>query len=342
MADGKSVLTADVGIAGWSHGGNAAVVAVAEHGDEFRELAYLATYESPFGHGAVNADLGGFVFFTRNGQTMNPAYDPEKGVLNLGLLRFDAVTPTMGPEKLSAFQRWADAWINDRDPAKFQMMGAFYFDMNRNERIDEAGDFILNPTLVELQETDPRVAFSVPVLQEAVRRRLVKGDWPPHFMSLEEAKAFWNLQDGAPRMPEAIRNCPRVAVIVHGGAVDHVQRAPDHPHVLEAVEGFQAAGARFVRLNPDRAYVEWIRGCPVESAVDNPAGKRYDHLSIRSALEPEGDRDPWQADRAHMAAAICELADRVYSDNFVPDLDTVIVPTAPRSPRYLKPRSDQN
>ncbi|MDP6041244.1 MAG: hypothetical protein QGG64_22030 [Candidatus Latescibacteria bacterium] len=303
------ILNRVVGYAGWSHGGNASVISMAEHGDEFPEFAFVAMHESPLGDGIVSAELGGF------GGEPNPAYNPDTGVLDLSLLAYDPAATTVRPR--------GGRQAGQLKPEIAALKGALYYDCNRNGQLDEEGDFRLNPVLVELPDKAPFVPFSLQVLEEVARRNLIIGKWPEHILTLNNVREFWFRRDGSWRISEAVRNCPNVKIIVYGNEIDHVQRTADHVHLLTAVEGFLNAGARFVRLNPDRSYVEHIMGTPVDHLADNPAGKHYDHLSIRSALEPAAERGR-RLDRVYMAAAMCELADRTYAGNMEPNLDGVI------------------
>ena len=52
-------------------------MAMALHGQEFADLAWYASMESPYGEGAANVELGG------RDSGMNPAYNPKTGVLDL-------------------------------------------------------------------------------------------------------------------------------------------------------------------------------------------------------------------------------------------------------------------
>ena len=306
ISDDIRILSHIVGYAGWSHGGNASVISLAEHGDEYPDFAFVATHESPLGDGIISAELGGF------GTAPNPAYNPDTGVLDLSLLAYDPNITTLRPRRGGRPGR-------QQNPQVAEMMGALYYDCNRNGQLDEEGDFRLSPVLVELPGKAPMAPFSVQVLEEVERRNLIPGEWPKHMLSLSDARKFWPMRDAGTRISEAVENCPEVMVIAYGNEVDHVQRTVDHVHVLTVVKGFLDAGARFVRLNPDRSYVENVSGSKAPAVADNPAGIHYDHMSIRSALEPRAEKG--RQDRLYIAASICELADRAYTKNTEPNLD---------------------
>jgi len=128
----------------------------------------------------------------------------------------------------------------------------------------------------------------------------------------------------------AVRNCTNLAVIVYANERDHVQIAPDHPHILAQTEGYRTAGAKFVRLNADRAYVARVAAnFPRERTAglkfpDNDAGVEWTRKNIRGGLEPS--ELPLSL---YMAAVVCELADRVHARNWSKNLDGLLYPDAP-------------
>jgi len=308
LAGGARILKTNAGLIGSSHGGNACGVAMALHGQEFPDLAFYVSMESPYGDGAVNAELGS------RESGLNPAYDPEKGVLDLSRL----------------------AWSPDSPPAFFRpseerarLKGAFYFDIDRDGRFDRARDFPAHAFVVDAG-SGLKAYYSLRILREAENRKLNPDPRPAHIPTVAEAAEFWKYRDASSSIPAAVKNCPDLAVIVYGNDRDHVQIAPDHPHILCQVEGFRAAGARFVKLNPDRAYVERIlaEGAPPLAAgkvfADEDAGKAYDRRTIIKGLEPAG-----LPPQLFVAAAVCELADRRQAKDRTPNLDRVLFPDAP-------------
>jgi hypothetical protein len=166
------------------------------------------------------------------------------------------------------------------------------------------------------------------LLREAEHRELIPERRPAHIPSLDEAEEFWRYRDATGLVHDAIEEIPDLAVIVVARATDHVQIAPDHPHIYTQVNAFCEAGAKFVRLNPDRAYVEWTLNQRRPQAPDNDAGLTYGPTTIGDALCPD------DVTNGHLltGAAICELVDRVQSDKFEANLDGVLYPDAPRMP----------
>jgi hypothetical protein len=285
---GMKVLTNNAGIVGSSHGGNACGVAMAKYGSEFPNLAWYTSMESPYGEGAANVELGG------HESGVNPAYDPATGALDLSRLAWSSeLSPGLFRKPMLADTR--------------QLKGAFYFEINGNFPVHcfvgDAGGGV-------------KAWYSPRILAEAERRHLITGTKPEHIPTLAEAREFWQWRDATASIPEAVRNCPKLAVIVYANERDHVQADPAHTHILEQVEGFRKAGARFVRLNPDRAYVERLAPSAARFA-DNPAGKTWTRANIRDGLEPSS-----VPVGIYMQAAVCELADRVRTGNWSPNLDT--------------------
>jgi hypothetical protein len=311
LAGNVKVLKANCGLLGSSHGGNACGLVMARHGEEFADLAWYASMESPYGEGAVPVELGGF------DSGLNPAYDAKTGVLDLGRLAWSDELPAAGfPRRFP--QRPSD------------LRGALYFDINRDGRFSSEDDFPANVFLRDVGG-GMKTWYSPRLLREAERRLLFGKTRPPHVPTVAEAGEFWREREASAAVPEAVRKCPGVAVIVYAGERDHVQVAPDHPHILVQVEGFRQAQARFVRLNPDRAYVERIlqsgpmlRAVAGRAPADNDAGRAWDRGNIREGLEPAGPPIG-----LYMQAAVCELADRTQAGNWAANLDAVLYPQAP-------------
>lgn len=318
VARGVKVLTNNVGIVGSSHGGNACGLAMALHGDEFPELAWYASMESPYGQGAANVELGG------HESGVNPACDPKTGALDLSKLAWSrALSPGLMRKPMPVSTR--------------ELKGAFFFDMDGDGRFSARDDFPVN-CFVGDAGAGVKAWYSPRILAEAEKRKLIPGERPRHVPMLAEAKEFWRFRDAAPGIPDAVRNCPDLAVIVYANERDHVQADPAHTHIVEQVEGFRKAGARFVRLNPDSAYVERI--IPLGPArkraarfPDNSAGKTWTRANIVEGLEPAVFPHT-----LYMQAAVCELADRTQAKVWASDLEAVIFPDAPNGPPFRPPQ----
>lgn len=312
LAPGRKVLCGNVGIVGSSHGGNACGMAMAKHGDEFPQLAWYASMESPYGEGAANVELGG------RESGLNPAYDPAAGTLDLTKLAWAGdLAPGLAGKRMAG------------DTG--QLRGALFFDLNGDGRFARDQDFPAN-SFVGDAGGGLKAWYSPRLLAAAEERRLVPAGRPAHIPTVAGSRDFWAWRDAAPAIPEAVRRCPQTAVIVYANERDHVQADPAHTHILTQVEGFRIAGAKFVRLNPDRCYVEAVvppglRFARGVAYPDNPAGKAWIRSNITSGLEPA----PVPLG-LFMQAAVCELADRTRAGNWADNLDAPLFLTKPAPP----------
>lgn len=275
----------NVGLVGYSHGGNAALAVAGVYGQEISSLAWIVNWESPVGDGCVTADAGGWR------RKVNPAYNTETGEFDLSLLAFD---PDLPLESIPPTRPGAPA-----------SKGALYFDIDQDGRYNEEADFALKPRL-----WDDKMFYATRVARYAAQHNLIPPSFSDRIATPEETDEHWRMRTGQYWFDETVKQIPDLRFIVVASEVDHVQVAPDHPHVLIQYEGMRKAGARFVRLNAARAYVQKVWGRLAPQAVDNVPLAPFDHQSIRTAVQPVGEsgipRD------ITILSAACELADRTH------------------------------
>ena len=297
-------MPGNVGMVGLSHGGNAVIATAGVYGDEISSLAWIVNYESPVGDGMPTLEAGS------NGSSLNPvvnpAYDPDSDEFDLSLLAYD--------DTASINQNHAFRYLGE-------FHGGLYFDINQNGVVDVGVDFIALPFIYEVDDT-LKAFYSVRLMQEATTRDVLPENPPAHIPTLAQTEEFWYWRDGENWIESAVQIIPGLMFLVEASETDHAQSATDHPHVLMQYQGFLAAGARFVRLNPDRAYVEQTLGRAAPTVADNDAFAEFDHQSIRTALEPPR-QGGYQIDITVNAAA-CELADRTHYDDLSPQLEHTI------------------
>jgi len=293
LTAGITPLYNNVGLCGWSNGGNATITAAGAFAHDLAGLAWIVNWESPVGDGMPNVEAG-------SKKRLNPAYNPNTGSWDFSHLAFsDTLT------------------VSAKTPG---VKGSFYFDLNSNGIFD-AADF--KPVAYVFESGATKTYYSVGLRTEAENRGLVPAFAPATLATVEETQAFWLYRNGENWTDKVITENPQLMFMVTASQEDHVQGALDHPHVLIQYEAFRTAGTRFVRLNPDRVYVEAAGASSYPLAPDNPAFTAYDHLSIRNALEPEGaNKIP---DAIFCTAGIMELADRTQVNNLSTQLDSVIL-----------------
>ncbi|HIP99024.1 TPA: hypothetical protein EYH33_00550 [Candidatus Bipolaricaulota bacterium] len=287
-----------VGLIGSSNGGNTAMVALGLFGAEMGVDWYVG-WENPAGVQFTTVDIG-------SRRKSLPGYVPCSCKL----------TPA-GTECNVDYThlRWdGEAVSRGWGPQGRGTRGVLYHDLNGNGSYEE-GDYVLGASPGTFNGVEKRV-YSTAAL-EAVAERGLRDPWPLEVATLEEAQAYWAICDISRYYDEVLQALPDLTAIVIGSQVDHVQVAPDHPHILLQYWGWQEAGTYWVRLNPDSAYVELLFGRP--GAVDNPAGTPVDCRNIAGMLEPEAIPD-----RITRAAAALELSDRTQYGSWAPDLSTVL------------------
>jgi len=275
-------LYANAGMCGWSNGGNATITTAGAWGDSLQGLAWIVNWESPVGDGMPLVDAG-----VRN--RLNPAYNPDTGEFDYSLLAYSE-TLTVEPG----------------------YTGGLYFDINQNGTFEAAQDFKLSAYLYRNE-----LYYSVHIRQAAEQRGIsCSEDTAP----LKKTETFWLQRNGVNWIEKAVDANPELMFLVEAGDRDHVQGALDHPHILAQYEGFRKAGASFVRLNPDRSYVQDLIGTPLSYLPDNDALAEFDHLSIRTALMPRADVPMLKG----ASAAMCECADRTFYNNLQPNLNNTL------------------
>ena len=300
-----------VGLIGLSNGGNTAVVALGLFGEEM-EVDWYVGWENPAGVQFTTVDLG-------SREKPNPAYIPgscrltPEGVLcdvDYSRLRWDPAARARG-----------------RGPQRTH--GALYHDLDGDGRYGP-GDYALGAYTGTLRDRLKRV-YSTSALEAAVARGLLE-PWPEDVATLEETREFWSIRDMSRYYDEAIAKRPELRVIVIGSVEDHVQGTPDYPHIVLHYRGWREAGIRWIRLNPDAAYVQAVLGRAVQAA-DNDANTPITYENIAGSLEPETIPDP-----IVQVAAVLELADRLRFNDWAPDLKRVLT-EGPQGGKLPEPRS---
>lgn len=286
----KIPMYSNVGLVGSSHGGNISIVTAGYYGSEI-QLAWICNWESPVGDGMPGAEAGARNPTNGNPWT-NPAYNDTTGIFDYSKLKYSdtlRLTPTT-------------------------FIGGFYFDINNNGVPNRGTDFIINGF-----GSSGKQYTSTTLVQEAVNRGIFPAVPPSHIASLSQTQDFWKWRNGDLWIDSVRKKLSNLMFVIIATDTDHVQSAKDHPHVYIQYEHFRTAGIRFVRLNPDRAYVEYCLGYTQPAAKDNDAFTQYTRLTIRDKFQPE-----IIADSINSAASVCELADRTCANNITPNLNSII------------------
>jgi hypothetical protein len=169
--------------------------------------------------------------------------------------------------------------------------------------------------MLEVDEDFPLVAYeaegglrvySRPATHAMADLGIFPDPWPSDIATPEEAERFWDLREAVRLYPAALQNLPDLMGMVLASTRDHVQVAPDRPHIRQAFEGWMAAGG-WVRINPSPEYVAELLppGREPEHLPDNPPNTPPSAWAAPDYTYPEG------LDSVYQAAAVHEMADRV-------------------------------
>lgn len=311
-------LTDNVGVVGYSNGGNLAITTLAHYGDELGNLKWLVTWESPIGDQTVTVELS-----MRTGSRLNPYYQPGTSTV--------ATCPWPGMDTAIRFDATASFLLEDPASGKtLPLSGIFFLDLNGNGNYDQE-DFKFSPLggpgAIVGGTHKPKGYFSAElagVISSQAERLFASG--PPSWLAgMPETLAYWQDRDGSLLISDAHYNLPGLRVISVSSVTDHVQIQPDHPHVRSNVAGWIDCGHGFIRHNPDSAYVKELCNCSDAAIPDNDAGNKVPYPGIDQTLEPENAGGK-VLDDVISPAAILELCDRTYLDDSSVNLDAVLVP----------------
>ena len=306
------VLHNNIGLLGSSNGGNIVVAVAAMHGaDVAGHLRYIIQWESPVSSQVTTVDLGGVRLYCSGGRVrpwrvLNPRYRAY-GPLVLHVDYSQIAYNTMDLRYPIFLDGNGDGqYTTVLDPAT----GCYTPDLNGDGVLSENEDFPLNGY------TDgTRVIYSRPATQAMQDHNVFGGSWPYTIATVAQANAFWDLREAVRLYDDALNAISNLEGMVLASVEDHVQVAPDHPHIRQAFEGWDNAGA-WVKINPSPDYL---------IAADPSLSGRTD-LPDNSPNTPPSDwNDATQyavpedvTTTALQVAAVWEMADRVHGGGIPP------------------------
>lgn len=288
----------NVGLAGFSNGGNLTITTTGKMALQLPGVNWILNFESPVGNGMPNVDAGSW-----SNPIINTAYNPTTGTYDYTKLKYSS--------SLLA------GTLNSTN-----YHGGFYFDLNTNNQYDTLNDYKLLNQLCD-DGIGVRAYYSEHIMQQAYLSNIVPPTPPSHIPSFTEDSTFWSVRNGEYWIDSVINHYPQLMFMILGTDKDHVQRAPNHPHVLLQNEMFRLGGAYFVRLNPDKSYVDYVCGAITQNAVDNPAFSAYTNTNISSAMEPE-ESVSGILENQYKNAGIIELADRIHNTTIDSNLSATL------------------
>jgi len=302
-------LVENLGVVGYSNGGNLALISLAEGGSAL-PVDWFVAWESPIGDQTITGELLGNPFFVPGTCAVTNCPWPGLG----DALRFDPQGQT------TALFGSAASWP-----------GVFYADVDEDGAVTPGDDWVFD--IAEGPPGPSQMLFpSQELLAEIWGRQEALFDVaPPAWLpSASEGAEFWALRDGSLRLAEVAAAFPELLVSVLQSERDHVQTSPDYPHTWSHLRGWSEAGHGFARLNPDAAYLAHVTGSDASLFPDNPAGALVPWPEASVAMVPTNVGGWVVGWRPLVEAAVLEMMDRVWSGDLSPNLDAVIsIPASP-------------
>lgn len=276
----------NVGFVGGSNGGNIAIVEAGKNGAQLPGLKWIANWETPVGDGNMLHDMGG-VYSVTPYYSHNCAYNDSTGTFDYSKLKYSDTLYT-----------------NYFNGTGLDTVAGFYFDNDNNGIPNDSNDYRLDP-LFYGTGINQRAFYSQKIIQLGYSMGLIPNPKPYYIPTYQEAKDFWKWRNGENWIDSVGIKRPDLLFMIAAKNHDHYINAPDHPGVLLQYEKFVAAGINIVRLNPDKAYMEYVLDSVYPGLPDNECFAPFDHLTIRDVLIPDSVDQ-----KLLYTAAACELADR--------------------------------
>ncbi len=253
------VLHDNIGLIGASNGGNIIVAAPVLHGADLTgRLRYLIQWETPVSSQIATRDLGRVWMkpYSAQGDYFNPrylGYGPLTLAVNYSDLAYNAAEPfypvffdggglPAGAPPDGQYTTIPDEAGNPAQPP--------------NPDVDHSGALELDedfPLDGYTGENGIQRVYSRPVTQ-ALFDQHIFSHWPPTVATPAEAAAYWDIREAVRLYDAALALMPRLEGMALASVRDHVQSAPDKPHMRQAFEGWRNAGG-WVQINPSPAYL---------------------------------------------------------------------------------------
>ncbi|MFC2106183.1 hypothetical protein ACFLS0_05495 [Candidatus Bipolaricaulota bacterium] len=289
----------NVGMFASSHAGVVATNVMAYHGETFPGLKYFVGRENPTMAEMYPLEIGHFDD-ARN-PIYNPFYDPS------------GYTSTSIAVDYSTL-----GWIQN----------AAYPEGRPVFRVPAGTDYVLDdkgPTIDGVRWFSP--ALTQALLDNGV---FTQANWPADLATPQQTAAFWPYRVPVEHYAAIGEKLPDLHVLIPFASRDHVQAAPDKPHIRQAYDGFHKTAGLWTRLNCDLVYVQSeIHGSAslADGFPDNDANT--EPLDWLTQAESWGFADRLAGQmtaRTIPLAGIAEMVDRVHADNWSANLTVVLGP----------------
>jgi hypothetical protein len=296
---GVNPLYDNVGMFASSHAGVVATNVMAYYGESFPNLKYFVGRENPTMSEMYPLEIGHF------DELHKPVYNPyyhyqgytptsiEVDYTHLGWIQ-NAAFPEGRPYYEVPGNNVNNYILDDKGP---NIMGKRYFSDALTQALMDNGVFTLN-------------------------------NWPEDLATPAETAAFWPYRITVNNYEAIGEKMPELRVMLVFATFDHVQAAPDKPHIRQAYDGFRKRAGLWTRLNCDLVYTksEIHKSASLQDGFpDNPANKEPGNWYVEA--ESWGFAGKLAGEMTAQTiplAGIAEMADRVQDDIWKPNLDGVV------------------
>jgi hypothetical protein len=311
-------LVGEVGVYAFADAGIAAVRAFSMYGSQFQGLQYFIAREVPTVDTLSAMETGNY------NDAGQPVYNPFYAYP----ANFSFASLTLNYTNL----RWDPAYTSSYSKA----VGRPYLDLDGNGKIS-AGDFIFDG---QIPVMSGKRYYSAALTQALLDNgALTLATWPGDLATPQEAAQAWQIRQttGLFEAMQADNIVQNMKVMLVFAQNDHAQVAQDKPHLHQLYQGFRFEARLWVRLNPDRSYVEsliQITGAslpgtpgitptpgPNLAFPDNPANTQPADWTQIGAYAYPGQGQPGAL--VPLAAA-AEMADRAHSGDWSENIGQVL------------------
>jgi hypothetical protein len=152
--------------------------------------------------------------------------------------------------------------------------------------------------------------------------------WPVDLATPRQTGDIWPYRITVQNYAAIGEKLPELRVMLTFATYDHVQTAPDKPHIRQAYDGFRKTAGLWTRLNCDLVYVQaevhpsatLAGGFPDNDANTEPR----DWYAEAESWGFEGRLADEMTTWAIPYACAAEMADRVRADQWAPNLDALV------------------
>ena len=288
----------NVGMFASSHAGVVATNVMAYHGEAFPGLKYFVGRENPTMAEMYPLEIGHF------DQQHKPVYNP--------FYDHTGYTPTNIDVDYSTLD-----WIEN----------ASFLEGRPIFRVANGPDYVLD-------NKGPNIGgkrwFSHALTQALMDNGVFTPQtWPDDLAMPGQTANFWPYRTAVQNYGEIGDKLPELRVLIPFASADHVQAAPDKPHIRQAYDGFHKTAGLWTRLNCDLSYVQseihssasLAGGFPDNEANTEPSN----WFSQAESWGFEGKLAGQLTAQTVPLAGIAEMADRVLADDWSPNLSGVLL-----------------